>query len=87
MLHRINEWLVLRNEQMKLESMPDRLLLDIGIERADIGRRLRGETTARRTTRPLAARFKSAVIAFVGELRASSDPEYHSDGRAHTPTA
>ena len=75
MFQRIPAWIQSRNDQIKLESLSDRLLYDIGVERAEIMDWLDGDrpnTTP--ISRPLTARLKAAVLAFVRELRAEPEP-------------
>lgn len=86
MFHRIRERFALHNDRLRLESMSDRLLADIGVERAEINDWLRGETFAEtRNARPLTLRLRSAATAFVRELRVESapgHPQHQSQGNS-----
>lgn len=84
MMNRIQGLIAHRSDRLKLETMNDRLLADIGVERLDIPRWLRGRAPAVSTApspraatgaRPLATRLRSASAAFVRELRADAGRE------------
>ena len=85
---RIREWIALRNERIALEAMPDRLLVDIGIERAEIAQRLRhGRSAGLSATRPWSVRFRSAAAAFARELRTNAETDYRGDRQAPAPVS
>lgn len=70
MIKTIRSWIDHRNDRLRLEAMPDRLLADIGVERADIRQWLRGEKPeADETATPWTIRFRNATTAFARELR------------------
>ncbi len=78
MIQHIREWIAFRNELRRLESMNDRLLEDIGVDRADLRPWLAGAHPApARSTRPLTTRVRAATIAFVRELRTVEPSHSH----------
>ena len=75
MFQRIRAWIQSRNNQIKLEAMSDRLLADIGVERAEIADWLDGDgSDARPISSPLTTRLRAAGTAFVRELRVRPEP-------------
>ena len=78
MIRRIQDWVAYRNDLLKLEAMSDRLLADMGVERADLRVWLAGQKPATtRRGRPLALRVRNAVSAFVRELRTAEPSPSH----------
>ena len=76
MIHSIRAWNARHNDGLKLEAMSDRLLADIGVERAEIDDWLGGRRpVATRTSRPWNHRLRAAVIAFMRELRVDGEPK------------
>ncbi len=70
MINRIRTWIEVRNDRLRLEQMNDRLLADIGVERADIRYWMNGEVApASESATPLSIRLRYAATAFMRELR------------------
>ena len=78
MFRRIQDWIAFRNDLRRLDAMSDRLLADIGVERADLREWIAGNPPAStRAARPLTLRVRAAVIAFVREIRTAEPSPSH----------
>lgn len=78
MIQHIRDRIALRNDLRRLENMNDRLLEDIGVDRADLKHWLAGAREApANSTRPLTVRVRAAAVAFVRELRTAEPSPSH----------